>query len=194
MARWKIHKLGFLNFWLYDEEEFILDDGHILLRGNNASGKSITTQSFIPFLLDGNRRPERFDSFGSRDRKMEFYLLGDDEREDSTGYLYLEFRKPDVEEYLRKHRIIEQKRAADTRQRKMIIPMLMYPFYGAAIRPPSPACQPDRDSPKRTGRSVWRSVLPDLGIAFCDSRTGFSRRQRHAPLWSGRMTSLSHDV
>ena len=98
--RWKIHKLGFLNFWLYDEEEFILDDGHILLRGNNASGKSITTQSFIPFLLDGNRRPERFDSFGSRDRKMEFYLLGDDEREDSTGYLYLEFRKPDVEEYL----------------------------------------------------------------------------------------------
>ena len=98
--RWKIHKLGFLNFWLYDEEEFILDDGHILLRGNNASGKSITTQSFIPFLLDGNRRPERFDSFGSRDRKMEFYLLGDDEREDSTGYLYLEFCKPDVMEYL----------------------------------------------------------------------------------------------
>ena len=100
MTPWKMHKLGFLNFWLYDEEEFILDDGHILLRGNNASGKSITTQSFIPFLLDGNRRPERFDSFGSRDRKMEFYLLGDDEREDSTGYLYLEFRKPDVEEYL----------------------------------------------------------------------------------------------
>ena len=98
--RWKIHKLGFLHFWLYDEEEFILDDGHILLRGNNASGKSITTQSFIPFLLDGNRRPERFDSFGSRDRRMEFYLLGDDEREDSTGYLYLEFRKPDVQEYL----------------------------------------------------------------------------------------------
>ena len=100
MTPWKMRKLGFLNFWLYDEEEFILDDGHILLRGNNASGKSITTQSFIPFLLDGNRRPERFDSFGSRDRKMEFYLLGDDEREDSTGYLYLEFCKPDVMEYL----------------------------------------------------------------------------------------------
>ena len=100
MTPWKMRKLGFLNFWLYDKEEFILDDGHILLRGNNASGKSITTQSFIPFLLDGNRRSERFDSFGSRDRKMEFYLLGDDEREDSTGYLYLEFRKPDVEEYL----------------------------------------------------------------------------------------------
>ena len=97
--RWKINKLGFLNFWLYDQEEFPLHDGHILLRGNNAAGKSITTQSFIPFLLDGDRRPERLDPFGSRDRKMEFYLLGDNEREESTGYLYLEFRKSGLEEY-----------------------------------------------------------------------------------------------
>lgn len=99
MNRWKMNKLGFLNFWLYDQEEFSLNDGHILLRGNNAAGKSITTQSFIPFILDGDRRPERLDPFGSRDRKMEFYLLGDGEREESTGYLYLEFRKSGTEEY-----------------------------------------------------------------------------------------------
>lgn len=99
MDRWKMNKLGFLNFWLYDQEEFSLDDGHILLRGNNAAGKSITTQSFVPFILDGDRRPERLDPFGSRDRKMDFYLLGDGEREESTGYLYLEFRKPGTEEY-----------------------------------------------------------------------------------------------
>ena len=54
MNRWKMHRLGFLNFWLYDCEEFWIRDGHFLLRGNNASGKSITTQSFIPFLLDGS--------------------------------------------------------------------------------------------------------------------------------------------
>lgn len=100
MNRWKMHKLGFVNFWLYDHEEFLIKDGHILLRGNNASGKSITTQSFIPFLLDGNRSPERLDPFGSRDRKMDFYLLGDGEREESTGYLYLEFKKADIEEFL----------------------------------------------------------------------------------------------
>lgn len=99
MNRWKMNKLGFLNFWLYDQEEFSLHDGHILLRGNNAAGKSITTQSFVPFILDGDRRPERLDPFGSRDRKMEFYLLGDNEREESTGYLYLEFRKPGTQEY-----------------------------------------------------------------------------------------------
>ena len=99
MSRWKMNKLGFLNFWLYDQEEFSLQDGHILLRGNNAAGKSITTQSFVPFILDGDRRPERLDPFGSRDRKMEFYLLGDNAQEESTGYLYLEFRKPGTEEY-----------------------------------------------------------------------------------------------
>lgn len=100
MNRWKMNKLGFVNFWLYDHEEFQIKAGHILLRGDNASGKSITTQSFIPFLLDGNKSPERLDPFGSRDRKMEFYLLGDGEREESTGYLYLEFKKADTEEYL----------------------------------------------------------------------------------------------
>ena len=100
MNRWKMHRLGFLNFWLYDCEEFWIRDGHFLLRGNNASGKSITTQSFIPFLLDGNKSPERLDPFGSRDRKMEYYLLGDGEREESTGYLYLELKKDGVEEYL----------------------------------------------------------------------------------------------
>lgn len=95
-----MHRLGFVNFWLYDIEEFDLEDGHVLLRGANASGKSITTQSFIPFLLDGNKSPERLDPFGSRDRRMDFYLLGDGEREESTGYLYLEFKKKGLEEYL----------------------------------------------------------------------------------------------
>lgn len=100
MSRWRMHKLGFINFWLYDQEEFLLEDGHILLRGANASGKSITTQSFIPFLLDGNRSPERLDPFGSRDRKMDYYLLGDCERDESAAYLYLEFRREESADYL----------------------------------------------------------------------------------------------
>ena len=40
--RWKMNRIGFVNFWLYDHEEFQIKDGHILLRGDNASGKSIT--------------------------------------------------------------------------------------------------------------------------------------------------------
>ena len=93
VERWQMNKLGFVNFWLYDWEEFTFSHGRLLLRGENGAGKSITTQSFIPFMLDGDMRPYRLDSFGSKDRKMDYYLLGSD-KEESTGYLYLEFVKP----------------------------------------------------------------------------------------------------
>lgn len=97
--RWHMNRIGFVNFWLYDEEEFSFANGKLLLRGENGTGKSITTQSFIPFVLDGDRRPSHIDSFGSVDRKMEYYFLGDGEKEESTGYLYLEFKKENLEIY-----------------------------------------------------------------------------------------------
>lgn len=97
--RWKMNRIGFVNFWLYDEEYFEFEDGKLLLRGQNGSGKSITTQSFIPFILDGDRTPSRLDPFGSSDRRMEYYFLGEDGQEESTGYLFLEFKKAESEEY-----------------------------------------------------------------------------------------------
>ena len=96
--RWQMNKLGFVNFWLYDWEEFPFSEGRLLLRGENGAGKSVTTQSFIPFMLDGDLRPYRLDAFGSKDRKMAYYLLGE-EKEESTGYLYLEFIKPERKLY-----------------------------------------------------------------------------------------------
>ena len=97
--RFKMNRIGFVNFWLYDEEDFEFVDGKLLLRGQNASGKSITTQSFIPFILDGDRTPSRLDPFGSSDRRMEYYFLGEEGKDESTGYLFLEFRKEGAEEY-----------------------------------------------------------------------------------------------
>lgn len=91
--RWHMNRIGFVNFWLYDDEVFSFADGKLLLRGQNGSGKSITTQSFIPFILDGDRTPSRLDPFGSSDRRMEYYFLNDGEKEEATGYLYLEFQK-----------------------------------------------------------------------------------------------------
>lgn len=100
-SKWKIHRIGLIDFWYYDEEEFYFLDGRMLLRGANGSGKSVTMQSFIPLLLDGNMRPERLDPFGSRARKMENYLLEEgDEREERTGYLYMEFKRQDSDTYL----------------------------------------------------------------------------------------------
>ena len=97
--RWKMNRIGFVNFWLYDEEDFEFEDGKLLLRGQNGSGKSITTQSFIPFVLDGDRTPSRLDPFGSSDRRMEYYFLDEEGKEESTGYLFLEFKKDETGEY-----------------------------------------------------------------------------------------------
>lgn len=97
--RWQMNRMGFVNFWLYDDETFEFADGCLLLRGANASGKSITTQSMIPFILDGDRSPSRLDPFGSADRKMEYYFLGNGGRDDVTGYLFLEFKKRGLEQY-----------------------------------------------------------------------------------------------
>lgn len=101
ISPWVIQKLGLLDFWYYDEEEFNFVDGRMLLRGSNGSGKSVTMQSFIPLLLDGNKSAQRLDAFGSRERKMINYLLEDgDEREERTGYLYMEFKRADSNTYL----------------------------------------------------------------------------------------------
>ena len=100
-SKWQISKVGLIDFWYYDEEEFDFLDGRMLLRGANGSGKSVTMQSLIPLLLDGNMRPERLDPFGSRARKMENYLLEEgDDREERTGYLYMEFKRMKSEEYM----------------------------------------------------------------------------------------------
>ena len=100
-SRWQANKIGLINFWYYDEQEFPFVKGRMLLRGSNGSGKSVTMQSMVPLLLDGNMSPERLDPFGSRDRKMSSYLLEEEDgREERTGYLYLEFKRQDSDTYL----------------------------------------------------------------------------------------------
>ena len=76
--KWVMNRAGIVNFWYYDEQYFEFADGKMLLRGSNGSGKSVTMQSLLPTLLDGKTDPTRLDSFGSRARKMEDYLLGEE--------------------------------------------------------------------------------------------------------------------
>lgn len=101
--KWRLNRAGLLNYWYYDDEEFQFADGRLLLRGNNGSGKSVTMQSLVTVLLDGVKSPDRLDSFGSRSRRMEDYLLGEKEivnRDERTGYLYLEYKRQATEQYL----------------------------------------------------------------------------------------------
>lgn len=98
--RWQINKLGLVNFWYYDYEEIPLQNGKLLLRGGNGSGKSVTLQSFIPLLLDGNRAPRRLDPFGTVSRKLDNYMLVREGENERTAYLFLEFKKTDTENYI----------------------------------------------------------------------------------------------
>nr|WP_234945969.1 TIGR02680 family protein [Caldanaerobius fijiensis] len=101
--RWVINRIGLINFWYYDDEVFEFAGGRLLLRGANGSGKSVTMQSFIPLVLDGNKSPERLDPFGSRARRLEDYLLGEEEVngiDERTGYLYMEFKKESTDNYI----------------------------------------------------------------------------------------------
>ncbi len=93
MEQWQINRAGIINFWYYDDEEFHFESGRLLLRGANGSGKSVTMQSLVPLLFDGNKSPERLDPFGSRARRMDSYLLSDGlDLEERTGYLFLELQ------------------------------------------------------------------------------------------------------
>lgn len=103
MKQWIVNRVGLLNFWYYQNQIFEFSDGRMLLRGTNGSGKSLTMQSLFPVLFDGDTRAARLDSFGSQDRKMLDYLLGEkgvSERDEGIGYLFLEVKRQDREEYL----------------------------------------------------------------------------------------------
>ena len=103
MKHTKITKIGLLNFWLYDEEEYDFYGGNLILRGINGSGKSVTMQSFIPLILDGNKSPERLDPFGSKERKIEDYIIGSADsiqKEEATSYLYMETLDEEANKYI----------------------------------------------------------------------------------------------
>lgn len=101
--QFKVTKVGLLNFWYFDNEEFNFSDGKILLRGENGSGKSVTMQSFIPLILDGNKHPSRLDPFGSKEKKIEDYILGPsdgEQKDEAISYLYMETFNEDKDKYI----------------------------------------------------------------------------------------------
>lgn len=101
-SRWQMHRAKLFSFWYYPDQEFYFKDGCAVLRGHNGSGKSVTTQSLITVLLDGDVRSHKLDPFGGRERNMtdtvlgEEGLLGINER---IGYIFMEFKKEDSEVY-----------------------------------------------------------------------------------------------
>ncbi len=100
---YRLRRILLTNFWLYGRQEFEILHGRLFLAGENASGKSTVLSAALPLALDGDIRPNRLDTFGGRERHMEYYVLGGTEsatpysHERRTAYIALEFEWCDAD-------------------------------------------------------------------------------------------------
>ncbi|MBC7452922.1 MAG: TIGR02680 family protein [Massilia sp.] len=88
--RWQPLRIGLVELFHYDSEEFWFRDGHLLLRGNNGTGKSKVLSLTLPFLFDARLTSSRIEPDGDAGKKMAWnLLLGKHERR--IGYTWIEF-------------------------------------------------------------------------------------------------------
>ncbi|MCZ2412918.1 MAG: TIGR02680 family protein, partial [Burkholderiales bacterium] len=88
--RWQPLRIGLVELFHYDSEEFWFHDGHLLLRGNNGTGKSKVLSLTLPFLFDAQLRSSRIEPDGDSSKKMSWNLLLDSYPR-RTGYTWIEF-------------------------------------------------------------------------------------------------------
>jgi uncharacterized protein (TIGR02680 family) len=93
--RWQPLRAGLVDLFFYDAEEFWFRDGHLLLRGNNGTGKSKVLALLLPFLLDGEVSPHRVEPDGDASKRMEWNLLLGGRYTERIGYTWLELGRVD---------------------------------------------------------------------------------------------------
>lgn len=103
--RWQPLRLGLVDLFFYEDEEFPFRDGRLLLRGNNGAGKSKVLALTLPFLLDGDTSARRIEPDADPAKRMEWNLLlgGEYPHSERIGYTWLEFGRRDedgVEHFL----------------------------------------------------------------------------------------------
>lgn len=98
LARWQPLRMGLVDLYLYDSEEFWFRDGHLLLRGNNGTGKSKVLSLTLPFLLDATLSSARIEPDGDPGKRMAWNLLLNGRHERRTGYAWIEFGRQDEAE------------------------------------------------------------------------------------------------
>ncbi|WP_448071182.1 TIGR02680 family protein [Georgenia yuyongxinii] len=95
--RWQPLRLGLVDLFYYDDEQFWFHDGRLLLRGNNGTGKSKVLALTLPFLLDGSIAPRRVEPDADPKKRMDWNLLlgGTHPSSERTGYSWVEFGRVD---------------------------------------------------------------------------------------------------
>ncbi|MCZ0992975.1 hypothetical protein O1L44_07375 [Streptomyces noursei] len=96
-GRWRPLRIGLVDLFHYDVEEFWFRDGRLLLRGNNGTGKSKVLALTLPFLLDGDLSARRVEPDGDPGKRMEWNLLlgGAHPYPERLGYTWIEFGRLD---------------------------------------------------------------------------------------------------
>ncbi|WP_329098524.1 TIGR02680 family protein [Streptomyces sp. NBC_01439] len=96
-SRWQPMRIGLVDLFHYDVEEFHFKDGRLLLRGNNGTGKSKVLALTLPFLLDGDLSSRRVEPDGDPGKRMEWNLLlgGEHPHSERLGYTWIEFGRLD---------------------------------------------------------------------------------------------------
>lgn len=95
--RWQPLRLGLVDLFYYDREQFVFHDGRLLLRGNNGTGKSKVLALTLPFLLDGELSAHRVEPDADPNKRMEWNLLlgGEHPNDERLGYTWLELGRRD---------------------------------------------------------------------------------------------------
>jgi uncharacterized protein (TIGR02680 family) len=96
-GRWRPLRLGLVDLFYYDRQEFWFRDGRLMLRGNNGTGKSKVLALTLPFLLDGDTSAHRVEPDGDPKKRMDWNLLLGGKYEDRLGYTWMEFGRVDDE-------------------------------------------------------------------------------------------------
>ncbi|MFJ9173886.1 TIGR02680 family protein [Streptomyces sp. NPDC102360] len=96
-GRWQPLRIGLVDLFYYDDEEFWFRDGRLLLRGNNGTGKSKVLALTLPLLLDGDLSARRVEPDGDPKKRMEWNLLlgGEHPHPERLGYTWIEFGRLD---------------------------------------------------------------------------------------------------
>ena len=87
--RFRLHRAGILNVWQYDDQEFLLADGRMLLRGANGAGKSKTLEMLLPFAIDGDKA--RITASARHHTSLLWLMTDGYEGQARVGYVWVEF-------------------------------------------------------------------------------------------------------
>ena len=89
-------RCGLISLFHYANQVFDAEDGHLLLRGSNGSGKSTAIELVIPLLFDGNLTSSNL-STSDGQRSIVYHLLLDGLYTRRLGYSWAQFACVDAD-------------------------------------------------------------------------------------------------